>query len=151
MIHTKCFMSGDPYKGAEHRWPQMLLYGHWWLRIPNPQHLCHNIVYDIDGDGICHVEKLLMLTAKNTHLFHWSFVRGTHWPQEDFHPELAIMRKPFPCHDCVVWIFNIMMTSSNGNIFHVTGHLCGEFTGHRWIPRTKASDTELWCFLWSMP
>ena len=23
--------------------------------------------------------------------------------------------------------------------------LCGEFTGHRWIPRTKASDTELWC------
>ena len=31
-----------------------------------------------------------------------------------------------------------MMTSSNGNIFHVTGPLCGEFTGHRWIPLTKA-------------
>ena len=30
------------------------------------------------------------------------------------------------------------MTSSNGNIFRVTGHLCGEFTGPRWIPRTKA-------------
>ena len=30
-------------------------------------------------------------------------------------------------------------------------HLCGEFTGHRWIPRTKASDAELWCFLWSAP
>ena len=42
-----------------------------------------------------------------------------------------------------------MMTSSNGNIFRVTGHLCGEFTGDRWIPRTKASDAELWCFLWS--
>ena len=27
------------------------------------------------------------------------------------------------------------MTSSNGNIFRVTGHLCGEFTGQRWIPR----------------
>ena len=26
------------------------------------------------------------------------------------------------------------MTSSNGNIFRVTGYLCGEFTGHRWIP-----------------
>ena len=25
---------------------------------------------------------------------------------------------------------NLMMTSSNGNIFHVTGPLCGEFTGH---------------------
>ena len=44
-----------------------------------------------------------------------------------------------------------MMTSSNGNIFRVTGHLCGEFTGPRWIPRTKASDTELWCFLWYAP
>ena len=42
-----------------------------------------------------------------------------------------------------------MMTSSNGNIFRVTGPLCREFTGHRWIPLTKASDAELWCFLWS--
>ena len=44
-----------------------------------------------------------------------------------------------------------MMTSSNGNIFRVTGHLCGEFTSPRWIPRTKASDAELWCLLWSAP
>ena len=36
-----------------------------------------------------------------------------------------------------------MMTSSNGNIFHVTGHSCREFTGLRWIPHTKASDAEL--------
>ena len=42
-----------------------------------------------------------------------------------------------------------IMTSSNGNIFRVTGHLCREFTGPRWIPCTKASDAELWCFLWS--
>ena len=40
-----------------------------------------------------------------------------------------------------------MMTSSNGNIFRVTGQLCGEFTGPRWIPRTKASDAELWWFI----
>ena len=40
-----------------------------------------------------------------------------------------------------------MMTSSNGKIFRVTGHLCGEFTGHRWILHTKANDAELWCFL----
>ena len=39
------------------------------------------------------------------------------------------------------------MTSSNGSIFRVTGPLCGEFTGPRWIPHTKASDAELWCFL----
>ena len=35
-----------------------------------------------------------------------------------------------------------MMTSSNGNIFRVIGPFCGEFTGQRWIPFTKASDAE---------
>ena len=40
-----------------------------------------------------------------------------------------------------------MMRSSYGNIFRVTGPLCREFTGHRWIPPTKVSDAELWCFL----
>ena len=39
-----------------------------------------------------------------------------------------------------------MMTPSNGNIFRVTGDLCGEFIGHRW----KASDAKLWCFLLSV-
>ena len=39
-----------------------------------------------------------------------------------------------------------IMTSSNGNIFRVTGPLCGEFADLRWIPRTKASDAELWWF-----
>ena len=53
--------------------------------------------------------------------------------------------------DIVMYYINAsgpMMTSSNGNIFRVTGPLCGEFTGDRWIPHTKASDAELWCFLW---
>ena len=44
------------------------------------------------------------------------------------------------------WHYTAMMTSSNGNIFRVTGTSCGEFTGHRWIPLTKASAAELWRF-----
>ena len=36
---------------------------------------------------------------------------------------------------------SLMMTSSNGNIFRVTGPLCGEFTGPRWIPHTKRPVT----------
>ena len=44
-----------------------------------------------------------------------------------------------------------MMTSSNGNIFRVTGPLCEGFTGRRWIPLTKANGAELSCFLWSVP
>ena len=39
------------------------------------------------------------------------------------------------------------MTSSNGTIFRVTGPLCGDFTGHRWIspqrPVTRSFDV---CF-----
>ena len=54
-------------------------------------------------------------------------------------------------HYISISLFKIMMTSSNGNIFRVTGPLCGEFTGHPWIPRTKASDAEPWCFLWYSP
>ena len=56
----------------------------------------------------------------------------------------------FEVHYLVYFPFK-MMTSSSGNIFRVTGHLCQESTGHRWIPRTKASDAELWCFLRSTP
>ena len=44
-----------------------------------------------------------------------------------------------------------MMMSSNGNILHVTGPLWGESTGDQWIPLIKASDAELWYFLWSAP
>ena len=54
-------------------------------------------------------------------------------------------------HVVIIFCLWYMMTSSNGKIFRVTGLLCGEFTGLRWIPRTKASDAELWCFHWSAP
>ena len=53
--------------------------------------------------------------------------------------------------DPLILYFKCMMTTSNGNIFRVIDHLCMEFTGHQWIPRTKASEAELWCFLWSAP
>ena len=53
--------------------------------------------------------------------------------------------------ECLLRISCTMMMSSNGNIFRITGHLCAEFTSHQWIPRTKASEVELWCFLWSAP
>ena len=43
------------------------------------------------------------------------------------------------------------MTSLNGNIFRVTDPLWGETNDHRWIPLTKASDVELWGFLWWAP
>ena len=41
------------------------------------------------------------------------------------------------CYESYPSLLMIMVTSSNGNIFRVTGHLCGEFTGHRWIPTQR--------------
>ena len=45
---------------------------------------------------------------------------------------------------CLGMMRNLMMTSSNGNLFRVTGPLWGETTGHRWILLTKASDAGIW-------
>ena len=52
------------------------------------------------------------------------------------------------CFTTSMWCGSMMMTSSIGNILHVTGPLCREFIGHQWIPLTKASDVELWCFFY---
>ena len=34
-------------------------------------------------------------------------------------------------------------------ILAIIGHLCGEVTGHRWIPLTKSNDAEFWFFICS--
>ena len=52
---------------------------------------------------------------------------------------------------CAVCLSIFLWWSSNGNIFLVTGPLWGETTGHRWIPLTKASVAEFWCFVWCSP
>ena len=92
-------------------------------------------------------------------------VGGNHrWPMSsDFHHEKVIRNMcGYPQRQPVLWrvfmlwhnhvsYLTFMMTSSNGNIFRVTGPLCGEPTGQRWIPLTKVSDAELWCFVWSGP
>ena len=56
-----------------------------------------------------------------------------------------------PSYDCAITSeaalknAGYMMTSSNKNIFRVTGLLCGEFTGHRWISRI-AQRPVTWSF-----
>ena len=62
---------------------------------------------------------------------------------------ICVCDKQTSVYNIIIVVSFTMMTSSNGNIFRVTGHLCGEFTGPRWIPHTKASDAELWCILCS--
>ena len=72
-------------------------------------------------------------------------ITGPLWGEwVDFTHKRPVMWKVLP------WEMRGIMTSSNGNIFRVTGHLWGE-SSHWWIPLAKVSDMELWCFLWSVP
>ena len=98
----------------------------------------------------------------------WPFSDNAQWIYLNRYHNLSQRRESYNIYKCNLFTYAIpnfnsisffreqmisccvsMMTSSNGNIFRVTGHLCGEFTGPRWIPRTKASDAELSGFLWS--
>ena len=81
-------------------------------------------------------KKLSPLHGPFSRVFHWAIKVLFHF----------IWRGSCMYYLGLAWlkIAHVMLTSSNGNIFRVTGHLCGEFTGPRW-----RSDAELWCFLWS--
>ena len=49
----------------------------------------------------------------------------------------------FPSFESIEELLQLMMTSSNENIFRVTGPLCGELTGHWWIPCTVTRSFEV--------
>ena len=60
---------------------------------------------------------------------------------------LHVRRKAHRCtfHLSNTWWGHRMETPSA-----FTDPLWGEFTGQRWIPLTKVSDAELWCFLFDL-
>ena len=51
------------------------------------------------------------------------------------HPWCACVRFLDKNHSALSWLRRAAF--HNGNIFRVTGHLCGEFTGYWWIPPNK--------------
>ena len=61
-----------------------------------------------------------------------------------------VTRKMFPFDDAIMEFYKLIfsfvaITALANSLAAFNG------TGHRWIPHTKASDAELWCFLWSAP
>ena len=102
----------------------------------------------------------LTIVGEFTHCGTWQLVRRSSSSARDFHtnawpwdigksgmPDTDEARNKMSTFKQYISVFmHNMMTSSNGNIFRVTGHLCGEFTGLRWIPRTKASDASCGVF-----
>ena len=72
-------------------------------------------------------------TAHTYHLISSAYLSGAKWTNEYRHGS--------ECKHFMLY----MMTSSNGNIFRVTGHLCGEFTGPRPVTRSFAMMFSLIC------
>ena len=60
------------------------------------------------------------------------------WRHSDSNPSSEPRVVSLLMHRCITQL-QYMMTSSNGNIFRITGYLCGEFT--KWFPCTKRPVT----------
>ena len=110
--------------------PSMWRHSNWFPSLPGTAHhhlrFCRYRHSLLDG---CHSK-----CGAQTRLHH-AYYHGNHGGRvRQHHSQHLPKRRKY------------MMTSSNGNSFRVTGPLWGEFTGHRWITLTKASDAELWCF-----
>ena len=104
--------------------------------------------WSIGNNSTLHYSDVIM-TAMASQIISVSIVYSTCWVNDA------------PIHCCTPWakvpgflyaIFFglfVMIKSSIGNIFYVTGPSWGESPGHRWIPLTKTSEAELWYFLWT--
>ena len=100
---------------------------------------------------LLHVEN--RSTSTQISLVYWVQLTAVHiscllWLGVEQAPKHCLNQKSYTngfTQDTVCIIANgIMMTSSNGNLFRVTGHLCGEFTGPGEFPAqrpvTRSSD-----------
>ena len=126
----------SPHKG---QWNGALMFSlicalskHWWgWWVETPSHPlwrpCNDIVWT------CHVSPnyldcciYVLLKNSKTDILH-------PWHQA---PQRQLVPKPVtPCNLCMlIQCWPIMMTSSNGNRFRITGPLLWESTGHRRIP-----------------
>ena len=109
-------------------------------------HWCRNTLRPTQKHGrhfSGHIFKCVFLIENNSSWLKWNYLASSDMTRG------SCAKFEFGSRQCKQRNFHCMLTSSNGNIFRVTGLLCGEFTGSRWIPRTKTSEAELWCFLWS--
>ena len=105
----------------------------------------HFVTYTLDLSIACRViveirDLMILVIVQNAtpNIIppHWANICVLDWIKYDYTPGPGLIFSGFS----VMGHYYCMMTSSIGNIFRVTGHLCGEFTGHGWIPRTMASD-----------
>ena len=97
-----------------------------WKTFTNTVFICSEILTDTHDDVIKwkHFQR------------YWPSVRGIHRSIVCWHT-LCEKHLQTPCLFVVKYWPIPMMTSSNGNIVRVTGHLCGEFTGPGEFPAQR--------------
>ena len=126
------------------------------LALINPNFDCNQLWIRVgSGNGLALIRQQAMILLRlhyMSHLTQWALYQTstTLWSrhlQRHFNGiwSLHLHSNVNKLFFCLGPILHMVMLS-NGNIFRVTNHLCGEFIGPRWLPRTKASDTELWGF-----
>ena len=87
------------------------------------------------------------VTATSHYLNHWGLI--FQHPSQWRHNELHGVSDHQP-HDCLLdRLFRLR--SKKTSTLRATGICDGNSPRHRWIPRIRASDAELCCFLWSAP
>ena len=139
-----------------------------WQTEPGTEELDHSIMFGLSILALqatnhrLKVDTLLQHNWKRAllhNLLYFYYIRSHElWMTSKRADFIESINMIVPKHDGVMtWKqFLHMMTSSNGNIFRVTGILCWESTGHQWIPIIKATDAELmfslicaWTYSWA--
>ena len=127
------------------------------IRWPSCDIWCCNV--DMMTSSMETFSELLALCEENSPVIHCGDNRLTLTDLHSFKHTCGLLIAIHPTENCgtyykVTKLWHLMLQCwhddvINGNIFRVTSPLWGEFTGHRWIPLTKAIDAELGCFHWS--
>ena len=136
----------------------------WYVSSKQSYDMCIKVTYGICCTYLCrtlkwsavqnpffeknNIRKVLGLYKQNVRIifctsiigdYFWTFCKNKLIQAIRWCTNRSVTEKPIP-HSKLITA--TIMTSSNGNIFRITVPLCG----HRWIPLTKGSNTDLWCF-----
>ena len=123
----------------------------WKMKIPLPCHLNGKLLFSLWEEWILlHSSQSSVMVVDDRYVCLWKWSGQCLWHdniqygssfRSDLRQGLMKLRSLFSPLGRLLSC-EIMMTSSNGNIFRVTGPLCGDFSGRQWIPLTKTSDAE---------
>ena len=113
--------------------------------LPEPMltQICHHMA------SLCHNVLRVTISPLNSQEISLMFYNAVIAISTTEHLNAAARQQTLSSYTDIHPTLNMMM-SSNGNIFHITGPLCGEFTGDWWIPSQRLRK-QLWHQWFEMP